>query len=51
MITARYAAGGSVQKVAEAERRPAGSVRVTLHRVRLLLLDCVERTLREKGLT
>ena len=49
MITARYAPGGSVQKVAADEGRPAGSVRVTLHRIRLLLLGCVERTLREQN--
>jgi RNA polymerase sigma-70 factor (ECF subfamily) len=45
MITARYARGGSVQTVAEAEGRPAGSVRVTLHRIRMLLLGCVEQSL------
>jgi RNA polymerase sigma-70 factor (ECF subfamily) len=45
MVTARYARGGSVQAVAEREGRPAGSVRVTLHRIRLLLLACIERTL------
>jgi RNA polymerase sigma-70 factor (ECF subfamily) len=49
MVTARYARGGSVQKVAEQVGRPAGSVRVTLHRVRLLLLACVQRTLTAKG--
>jgi RNA polymerase sigma-70 factor, ECF subfamily len=49
MITARYASGGSVQKVAEAEGRPAGSVRVSLHRIRMLLLGCVERTLEWRG--
>jgi RNA polymerase sigma-70 factor (ECF subfamily) len=48
MIAARYATGGSVQKVADAESRPAGSIRVTLHRIRLLLLGCVERTLKGK---
>jgi RNA polymerase sigma-70 factor (ECF subfamily) len=46
MIAARYANGGSVQKVAEAECRSVGSIRVTLHRIRLLLLGCVERTLK-----
>jgi RNA polymerase sigma-70 factor (ECF subfamily) len=49
MITARYARGGSVQSVAAAVGRPAGSVRVTLHRIRLLLLACIERTLRASG--
>jgi RNA polymerase sigma-70 factor, ECF subfamily len=46
MIATRYASGGSVRKVADAEGRPAGSIRVTLHRIRLLLLGCVERTLK-----
>ena len=29
--------------------RPAGSVRVTLHRIRLLLLACINRTLAAKA--
>jgi RNA polymerase sigma-70 factor (ECF subfamily) len=45
MITARYASGGSVQAVARAEGRSAGSVRVTLHRIRLLLLRCIQISL------
>lgn len=49
MIAARYADGGSVQKVAEMEQRPNGSVRVTLHRIRLMLVECVERTLKGEG--
>jgi RNA polymerase sigma-70 factor (ECF subfamily) len=49
MITARYARGGSVQKVAAEVGRPAGSVRVTLHRIRTLLLQCMQRTLRVEG--
>jgi RNA polymerase sigma-70 factor (ECF subfamily) len=47
MITARYVRGGSVQKVAQEVGRPAGSVRVTLHRIRTLLLQCMQRTLAE----
>jgi RNA polymerase sigma-70 factor (ECF subfamily) len=49
MITTRYARGGSVQKVAQAVGRPAGSVRVTLHRIRTLLLQCMQRTLGAEG--
>jgi RNA polymerase sigma-70 factor (ECF subfamily) len=45
MILSRYEDGGSVQKVALELDRPVGSVRVTLHRVRQLLADCVGRTL------
>jgi DNA-directed RNA polymerase specialized sigma24 family protein len=51
MITARYAAGGTVQRVAQAAGRPSGSVRVTLHRIRLLLLECIQRTLAAEGST
>jgi RNA polymerase sigma-70 factor (ECF subfamily) len=43
MIATRYAPGGSVQKIVEQTGRPAGSVRVTLHRLRTLLLACMER--------
>ena len=49
MITDRYARGGSVQKVAQDVGRTAASVRVTLHRIRLLLLACIQRTLAAKG--
>jgi len=49
LITDRYARGGTVQKAADEAGRPAGSVRVTLHRIRQLLLACIERTLAAKG--
>jgi RNA polymerase sigma-70 factor (ECF subfamily) len=49
MITDRYARGGTVQKVADEAGRPVGSVRVTLHRIRQLLLACIERTLAARG--
>jgi RNA polymerase sigma-70 factor (ECF subfamily) len=45
MITARYTAGGSVQKLALELGRSAGSVRVALHRIRALLLACMQRQL------
>lgn len=45
MITRRYEDGSSVQKVADELDRPPASVRVTLHRLRQLLADCIERTL------
>jgi RNA polymerase sigma-70 factor (ECF subfamily) len=51
LIRARYAAGGSVQKIAQEVGRPVGSVRVTLHRIRTLLLQCMERTLAVEGST
>ena len=49
MITARYARDGSVQAVALQLGRPAASVRVSLHRIRLALLECIEKTLSGKG--
>ncbi len=49
MITARYAAGGSVQNLAQELGRSAGSVRVALHRIRALLLACMERVLAAEG--
>ena len=49
MITARYADGGSVQKIAGELGRSAGSVRVALHRIRVLLLACVQRQLAVEG--
>ena len=49
MIDLRYAPGGSVGQVARHLQRPAGSVRVTLHRVRHWLLECVQRKRAEEG--
>jgi RNA polymerase sigma-70 factor (ECF subfamily) len=49
MITVRYETGGSVQKIAQELRRPAGSVRVALHRIRSLLLECMQRRLAVEG--
>lgn len=49
MITARYADGGSVQKIAQELGRPAGSVRVALHRIRGALLACMQRQLAAEG--
>jgi RNA polymerase sigma-70 factor (ECF subfamily) len=49
MILLRYEEGGSVQKVAGELERPAGSVRLALHRVRQQLADCIERKLARGG--
>lgn len=49
MITARYEPGGSVQKIASELGRPAGSVRVALHRIRGLLLECMQRRVAVEG--
>lgn len=45
MISGRYADGGSVDAVARSLGRQPDSVRVTLHRIRKALLDCVQRKL------
>ena len=45
IILLRYEDGGSAGKVAGDLDRPVGSVRVTLHRIRVLLADCIARTL------
>lgn len=47
MIVRRYEDGGSIHEVASELNRPAGSVRVALHRIRRLLADCIARTLAE----
>ncbi len=48
MLLLRYEDGGSIQRLAERLERPAGSIRVTLHRLRQQLADCIERALRGK---
>jgi len=45
MILMRYEEGGSAQKVADELGRPVGSIRVTLHRARVLLAECIGRAL------
>jgi RNA polymerase sigma-70 factor (ECF subfamily) len=45
MILRRYDVGGSVQAIADELDRPAGSVRVTLHRIRHALIECIDQTL------
>jgi RNA polymerase sigma-70 factor, ECF subfamily len=47
IILRRYEEGCSVQDVASELNRPAGSVRVTLRRIRKLLSDCIARSLAE----
>ena len=49
MITARYEAGGSVRKIAQELDRSVGSVRVALHRLRIALLECMQRRLATGG--
>jgi len=47
LISARYREGGSAQAVAKEVDRPPGSVRVTLHRIRKILLACIQKRLAE----
>jgi RNA polymerase sigma-70 factor, ECF subfamily len=45
MILRRYDIGGSVRAIADELGRPAASVRVTLHRIRQSLIECIAQTL------
>lgn len=49
MIDLRYEPGGSVKLVAERFGRSVDGVRVTLHRIRRILLECIERSLSLEG--
>jgi RNA polymerase sigma-70 factor, ECF subfamily len=42
LIEDRYSQGATVQLLAEARNRSYGGVRVALHRIRTMLLECVE---------
>ncbi len=42
LIEDRYSQGATVQALAEARRRSYGGIRVALHRIRTMLLECVE---------
>jgi len=42
LIEDRYSQGATVQSLAEARKRSSGGIRVALHRIRTMLLDCVE---------
>lgn len=45
LLHKRYAGGYSVLELASQVKRPAGSLRVTLFRIRKALLDCIQRKL------
>jgi RNA polymerase sigma-70 factor (ECF subfamily) len=45
MILRRYEVGGSVQAIAAELDRPVASVRVSLHRIRQSLIDCINRVI------
>lgn len=45
LIQERYAPGGSVQSIAEAQGRSVGAVSQMLYRIRQLLQECVQKTL------
>lgn len=52
LVEARYLPGGSVQRIAEAERKQVGAISQMLFRIRETLMICVERGLKteEAGL-
>jgi RNA polymerase sigma-70 factor, ECF subfamily len=43
LIEDRYSRGGTVEVLAKARGRSPGGIRVALHRIRSLLLDCIKR--------
>ena len=45
LVEQRYAPGGSVQRIAEAEGKSVGAISQTLYRVRETLLNCVRQAL------
>jgi RNA polymerase sigma-70 factor (ECF subfamily) len=48
MLDGRYGPGGSVARLAEQTGRPAGSISVSLFRIRTALLDCVRARMAEE---
>lgn len=49
LVEGRYARGGSVQRLAEAQGKSAGAISQTLYRLRETLLNCVRQTLAAEG--
>lgn len=49
LIDLRYTSGQTIEAIAKSVRRPAGSVRQTLYRVRSALLACIESKLSLEG--
>lgn len=49
LIDGRYSSGLSVKQLAEESQRPLNSVYRSLDRIRLALLACIERAIREEG--
>ena len=47
LVLERYRPGGSVQELANKVSRPAASVSQTLYRIREMLLECIQRRLKE----
>ena len=49
LLELRYEDGASAEAMAETLHSTAGSVRVTLHRVRNLLAECIQTELRKEA--
>lgn len=49
LLELRYAPNASINNIAQALGRPAGSIRQTLYRIREALVECVERRLAAEG--
>lgn len=49
LIDLRYVDGNAIDRIAETVRRSAGAVRQTLYRIRVVLLECIQRQLSSEG--
>ena len=49
LIDLRYSDGHPSEQIAQTIGRPAGSIRQTLHRIRVALLGCIQRQLASEG--
>ncbi len=49
LVLRRYQPGGSTRRLAEASGRSVQGTRKSLHRIRMTLLECIQRTLAAEG--
>jgi len=49
LLRRRYTANESVAEIAQQLGRPVGSIRQTMYRIRQMLADCINRTLRREA--
>jgi RNA polymerase sigma-70 factor (ECF subfamily) len=51
LLESRYASGASLRQFAERQGKSANALYLTIHRIRLRLVECVNRTLKLEGWT